>query len=177
MSWIVVTAKTTDLRKARRALRRKGYRAYIPALSGYRLSAKGGRLRRRRQITLLMSYILVEAPDARIQNLWLHDVLSTDKVQGYLKSNDAPALVPADVVQALADTVRNGRLVAAANAAKRRLRKGDKAIAKAGAFNMHAGTVLQIKKRVAQWETYLFGRPTVVTIAEKDLEKIEEKAA
>lgn len=170
MSYIVVTAKTQDLRKARRALRRKGYRAYIPALSGCRLSAKGGRLRRRRQITLLMSYILVEAPDARIQNLWLHDVLSTDKVQGYLKSNEAPAMVPAHVVKQLSDSVARMILVAEAASVKRRLRKGGKAIVKEGPLAGKRGVVTWVSGQRAKIEAMVFGSMRVVEVRLSQLE-------
>ena len=73
-------------------MRRKGYTAYLPAIVPKRLVIKGGKPCHKRRVVPLMSYMLVEAPSHGF-DLWLHDVLATDDVRGYLKSGDKPATV------------------------------------------------------------------------------------
>ena len=172
MSYIVITADPAKLRKVRKRLRRKGYTAYLPAIARVRAVAKGGKLKRRRIITPLMSYIFVEVPDEAVMDLWLYDVTQTKDVKSYMKTSERPALVSDNDIAGLAASIKNMMFVAQANAMRRRLRKGDAAKAKNGAFTNHAGTVLDIRKQMVKWETYLFGRPTVVMMKSDDLEKV-----
>jgi transcription antitermination factor NusG len=173
LSYIVVTAEPSKLRKVRRRLRRKGYTAYLPAIARVRAIAKGSKVKRKRHVTPLMSYIFVQCPDEAVTGLWLYDITETKDVRAYVKVNERAALVSDEDVSRLAAAIKNMRFVAEANATRRRLRKGDSAKAKNGAFTNHTGTVLDIKKQMVEWETYLFGRPTTVRLKATDLEKVQ----
>ena len=182
MSYIVVTAEPAKLRKVRRRLRRKGYTAYLPAIARRKAYMKdvGGKqviVKRKLIVSPLMSYIFVEVPDAHVMDLWLYDVKATRDARDYLKSGDSPALVPGDKIAELKTFIERSLSHAEAMEIRKRLFKGDSAKAKNGAFANHAGVVLEIRKQVVKWETYLFGRPTTVLMKADDLEKLEEKAA
>lgn len=170
MSWIVVTSKPNHLRSVRKRLRRKGYRAYIPAIARTRGVAKDGKIRHRRHITLLMSYVLVEAPPVPILDLWLHDVLGTKDVRGYLKTGDRPALVTDEAVGSLVLSVFKMRQVLRAQSTKRWLRSGMKAAIKGGSLAGKIGTVQWIKGKRAGLEAQLLGSMRVVEVKLSELE-------
>ncbi len=170
MSWIVVTAEPSKLRKVRRRLRRKGYQAYLPAIARVRAIAKGSKLKRRRHITPLMSYILVKAPCDSVFDLWLYDVTSTKDVRGYLKTADRPALVPDLDIQALKAKVKWLRFESEARTMKRRLRSGMKARVKEGTLAGKAGTVQWVRGAKAGLEAQLFGSMRVVEVPASALE-------
>lgn len=169
-SWIVITADPAKLRKVRRRLRRKGYPAYLPAIARVRAVAKGGKLKRRRTITPLMSYILVQAPSEHVLDLWLYDVTSTKDVRGYLKQSDRPALVTDAAMTELRATIRNVRFMMEASAAKRRLRKGMKARVTDGTLAGKSGTIEWVRGAKAGLEAQLFGSMRVVEVLSKSLE-------
>lgn len=170
MTWIVITAEPSKLRKVRRRLRRKGYQAYLPAIARVRAIAKGSKVKRRRVLTPLMSYILVKAPCDSIFDLWLYDVTSTKDVRGYLKTADRPALVPDLDIQALKAKVKWLRFESEARTMKRRLRSGMKARVKEGTLAGKAGTVQWVRGAKAGLEAQLFGSMRVVEVKAKDLE-------
>ena len=169
-SWIVITADPTKLRNVRRRLRRKGYQAYLPAIARVRAVAKGGKIKRRRTITPLMSYILVQAPLEHVLDLWLYDVTSTKDVRGYLKQSDRPALVTDAAMTDLRATIRDVRFAMEVSAAKRRLRKGMKARVTDGTLAGKSGTIEWIRGAKAGLEAQLFGSMRVVEVLSKSLE-------
>ena len=169
-SWIVITADPAKLRKVRRRLRRKGYPAYLPAIARVRAVAKGGKLKRRRTITPLMSYILVQAPSEHVLDLWLYDVTSTEDVRGYLKQSDMPALVTDAAMTELRATIRNVRFMMEASAAKRRLRKGMKARVTDGTLAGKSGTIEWVRGARIGLEAQLFGSMRVVEVPASALE-------
>jgi transcription antitermination factor NusG len=170
LTWIVITAEPSKLRKVRRRLRRKGYQAYLPAIARVRAIAKGSKVKCRRVLTPLMSYILVKAPCDSIFDLWLYDVTSTKDVRGYLKTADRPALVPDLDIQALKAKVKWLRFESEARTMKRRLRSGMKARVKEGTLAGKAGTVQWVRGAKAGLEAQLFGSMRVVEVKAKDLE-------
>lgn len=169
-SWIVITADPAKLRKVRRRLRRKGYQAYLPAIARVRAVAKGGKLKRRRTITPLMSYILVQAPSEHVLDLWLYDVTSTKDVRGYLKQSDRPALVTDAAMTDLRATIRDVRFAMEVSAAKRRLRKGMKARITDGTLAGKSGTIEWVRGAKAGLEAQLFGSMRVVEVPASALE-------
>ncbi len=170
MSYIVVTAEPSKLRKVRRRLRRKGYTAYLPAIARVRAIAKGSKIKRKRHVTPLMSYILVKAPCDSVFDLWLYDVTSTKDVRGYLKTADRPALVPDLDIQALKAKVKWLRFESEARTMKRRLRSGMKARVKEGTLAGKAGTVQWVRGAKAGLEAQLFGSMRVVEVPASALE-------
>lgn len=171
MSYIVVTAEPSKLRKVRRRLRRKGYQAYLPAIARVRAIAKGNKIKRKRHITPLMSYILVKAPCDSIFDLWLYDVTSTKDVRGYLKSsNDKAASVTDADLLALKAKVKWLRFETEARSMKRRLRSGMKARVKEGSLAGKLGTVQWVRGAKAGLEAQLFGSMRVVEVSAKSLE-------
>lgn len=170
MSYIVITADPSKLRLVRRRLRRKGYAAYLPAIARVRAVAKGGKLKRRRTITPLMSYILVQVPSEHVLDLWLYDVTSTKDVRGYLKQSDMPALVTDAAMTELRATIRNVRFMMEASAAKRRLRKGMKARVTDGTLAGKSGTIEWVRGARIGLEAQLFGSMRVVEVPASALE-------
>lgn len=164
-----MTAKTTDLRKARRALRRKGYRAYIPALVSRRPTLKRGIKRR---VTLLMRCVLVEAPANKIiHGLWLHDVLSVPYVSGYFANSDGGlAFVPNEQVQRVVDVVANLRMELRAAAAAKRLRPGQIVKMKNGHMKGNAAKIVWLRGNRAKIEAMVFGSMRVVEVKSSQLE-------
>lgn len=170
MSYIVVTAKTQDLRKVRRRLRRKGYQAYLPAIARVRAVAKGNKLKRRRHITPLMSYILVKAPCDSIFDLWLYDVTSTKDVRGYIKLDGKIGLVSDEARADLKTRVAKYVSDFSAKAAKDWLRSGMKARIREGSLAGKLGIVQWVRGARAGLEAQLFGSMRVVEVKAKDLE-------
>ena len=171
MSYIVVTAEPSKLRKVRRRLRRKGYQAYLPAIARVRAIAKGSKVKRKRHVTPLMSYILVKAPCDSIFDLWLYDVTSTKDVRGYLKSsNDKAASVTEADLLALKAKVKWLRFETEARSMKRRLRSGMKARVKEGSLAGKLGTVQWVRGAKAGLEAQLFGSMRVVEVPSSALE-------
>lgn len=173
MSYIVITADPAKLRKVRKRLRRKGYAAYLPAIARVRAVAKGNKIKRRRTITPLMGYILVQAPSEHVLDLWLYDVTSTKDVRGYLCENDRTAFVSHASVDGLRCAVRKFRdtlFVMEANLASRRLRKGMKARVTDGTLAGKSGTIEWVRGAKAGLEAQLFGSMRVVEVPAKSLE-------
>lgn len=170
MSYIVITADPAKLRKVRRRLRRKGYQAYLPAIARVRAVAKGGKLKRRRTITPLMSYILVQAPSEHVLDLWLYDVTSTKDVRGYLKTDDRVSLVSEHTVQSLVRSVEKMRAQQKAQFAKQVLSVGMKAAVNKGSLAGKIGTVQWVRGCRAGLEAQLFGSMRVVEVPASALE-------
>lgn len=170
-SWIVITADPAKLRKVRRRLRRKGYQAYLPAIARVRAVAKGGKLKRRRTITPLMSYILVQAPSEHVLDLWLYDVTSTKDVRGYLTVEDKPALVLEAHCSELKKTVAFfvGAWLAAVSR-QHRLHSGMKARVKDGSLAGKSGQIQWVRGAKAGLEAQLFGSVRVVEVPVTALE-------
>lgn len=170
MSYIVVTAEPSKLRKVRRRLRRKGYQAYLPAIARVRAIAKGSKVKRRRVLTPLMSYILVKAPCDSIFDLWLYDVTSTKDVRGYLANDGSASVVSADGFsnfKVSVDFLVRARLQAMQPS---QLRSGMKARVKEGSLAGKLGTVQWVRGAKAGLEAQLFGSMRVVEVKAKDLE-------
>jgi transcription antitermination factor NusG len=171
-SWIVITADPAKIRKVRRRLRRKGYQAYLPAIARVRAVAKGGKLKRRRTITPLMSYILVQAPSEHVLDLWLYDVTSTRDVRGLLQVEDKAALVSDADRAKLANSIEDLIFRLEARAATKRIRAGAKVRLKNGSGPLadRVWTVQWINKARALLEAQLFGSMRVVEVPASALE-------
>jgi transcription antitermination factor NusG len=169
LSYIVITADPAKLRKVRKRLRRKGYTAYLPAIARVRAVAKGGKLKRRRTITPLISYILVQAPSEHVLDLWLYDVTSTKDVRGYLKTKESTAVVSDLACQDLKKAV--ARFIKALNALAihTALRKGMKARVTDGTLAGKSGQIQWIRGAKAGLEAQLFGSMRVVEVPAKSL--------
>lgn len=173
MTWIAVTADYSKLRKVRRALRRKGVDAYLPAIVHKRPVVKSSKVKYRRKVTPLMSYILVQAPKHElVRDLWLYDLLQTKDVRGFLKSPDGPALIADDDVMGIwcqvSDIVREMAL--ARTKYKRWFRAGDRARMQKGTFAGRVGTIQWIKGKRVGLEAKLFGAMRVVEVPVSALE-------
>jgi transcription antitermination factor NusG len=169
--YIAITANYSKIRKVRRRLRRKGLTVYVPAIVTRRPIAKGSRLKYRRRITVLMTYILVKAPDhSAVFDLWLYDILSTKDVRGYLKNNSQAATIPDSAVEDIKTTV--AKLVSQMRTVnhKRWLREGAKASIKDGSLAGKTGKVQWVRKNRAGLEAMLFGSMRVVEVDAKNLE-------
>lgn len=171
MTYIALRADHAHLRKVRKRLRRKGNVAYVPALVTKRIIPKGLKTRRKRHVIPLMSYILVKVPEApSVWNLWLHDVLATKDVRGYVKIDEGPALIPNSNIEHLkAEVARLCSEVAQARH-KARLRSGGKATIKTGSLAGKIGTVEWIKGKRVGLEAKLFGSTRVIEVAKENLE-------
>lgn len=171
MTYVAITADHTKLRKVRRALRRKGIEAYLPAIVHKRPVVKSAKVKYRRRITPLMSYILAKAPDhPAYLDLWLYDVLQTKDVRGYVKVQDEPALILQGEVNALKDAVAQIRLDLDRQRHKRWLRTGQKASITAGTLAGKTGTISWIKGKRAGLEAKIFGAMRVVEVQVSSLE-------
>lgn len=169
MTYVAITAKHCHLRKVRRRLRRKGYTAYLPAIVQKRIVIKGGKPSHKRRVVPLMSYILVEAPSHSFDT-WLHDVLETDDVRGYLKSGDKPAMVSLGTLLSFKIDVAKLVFEMEAMRHKAKLRRGAKYAIKTGSLAGKAGTVKWIRGKKAGLEAKLFGSMRVVEVASDNLE-------
>jgi len=171
MTWIAVTADYSKLRKVRRALRRKGVEAYLPAIVHKRPVVKSSKVKYRRKVTPLMSYILIQAPEHDlVRDLWLYDVLQTKDVRGYVKNVDRPALIADSAIEALKDSVLKIRRDLDRQRHKRWLRTGQKASINTGTLAGKTGTINWIKKNKAGLEAKLFGAMRVVEVKLEALE-------
>ncbi len=171
MAWIALTADYSKLRKVRRALRRKGVEAYLPAIVHKRPVVKSAKVKYRRKVTPLMSYILAKAPEHQAaRDLWLYDVLQTKDVRGYVKVQDEPALILVGEVEALKQAVLKIRRDLDRQRHKRWLRTGQKASITAGTLAGKTGTINWIKKNKAGLEAKLFGAMRVVEVQVSALE-------
>lgn len=171
MTYIAITTDHAKLLKVRRRLRRKGVEAYLPAIVHRRPIVKSAKVRYRRRITPLMSYILAKAPDhPAARDLWLYDVLQTKDVRGYVKVQDEPALILIGQVNALKEAVSQMRQELDRQRHKRWLRTGQKASIKNGTLAGKTGTIQWLKKNKAGLEAKLFGSMRVVEVPVSSLE-------
>ena len=171
MTWIALTTAPNKARAVRKRLRRRGERAYTPALVTKRIIPKGIRTRRKRFITVLMPYVLVRAPEhASVRALWLHGVLSIKGVSGVLHAGDDPAWIPDYAIEDLRAEV--ARIILEANAVRhhRWLRKGGKAVVKAGSLAGRVGTVQWVTAKRVGLEARLFGAARVITVERDNVE-------
>ena len=174
MTWIALTTAPNKARAVRKRLRRRGESAYIPAIVGKRIIPKGTRTRRKRIITVLMPYVLVRAPEHHsVRALWMHGVLSIKGVSGVLHAGDGPAFIPDHAIEELRAEV--ARMVLEASAARHRrwLRKGGKAVVKAGSLAGRVGTVQWVTAKRVGLEARLFGAARVIAV---DRENVESAA-
>ena len=174
MTWIALTTAPNKARAVRKRLRRRGESAYVPVMVAKRIIPKGTKTRRKRFITVLMTYVLVRAPDhAGVRALWLHGVLSVKDVSGVLHAGDDPAWIPDHAIDGLKAEV--ARMVLEASAARHRrwLRKGGKAVVKAGSLAGRVGTVQWVTAKRVGLEARLFGAARVIAV---DRENVESAA-
>lgn len=173
MSYIAITADFAKLRKVRRALRRKGVEAYLPAIVNRHAVAKSSKIKYRRRVTPLMSYILAKAPDhPAAMNLWLHDIRSTKDVRGYMTIKDEPALISDDEVFGVwcqvSDILREVEL--SKRKCKRWFRAGAKARMQEGTLAGRVGTIQWVRGKRAGLEAKIFGAMRVVEVPVSALE-------
>lgn len=168
--WIALTAPPAKLRRVRRRLRQQGHQAYIPAICRRRTVMRARHLKRQRHIALLMSYVLVEVPDARVADLWLYQVLATKDVRGYLKSGDGPAMILDYEIAELRREVIAIRQKIEAAGHKAWLRSGAKASIKAGAAAGQTGTIQTIKGHRVRIEARFLGSHRVIETTLDNLE-------
>ncbi|MBK8772320.1 MAG: hypothetical protein IPM06_18130 [Rhizobiales bacterium] len=169
MSFIAITAKHCHLRKVRHRLRCKGFTAYLPAIVHKRIVNKGGKPCHKRRVVPLMSYILVQVPSHGFDT-WLHDVLETDDVRGYLKSGDKPATVSLGTLLSFKIDVAKMVFEMEAQRHKMKLKRGAKYAIKSGSLAGKAGTVKWIRGKKAGLEAKLFGSVRVIEVAADNLE-------
>ena len=173
MTYIAITVDHAKLLKVRRRLRRKGMEAYLPAIVHRRPIVKSAKVRYRRRITPLMSYILAKAPDhPAARDLWLYDVLQTKDVRGHMTIGESLALIPDDEVFGIwcqvSDILRE--IARAKRTSKRRFRAGEKARMQQGTFAGRVGTIQWIKGKRAGLEAKIFGAMRVVEVQVSSLE-------
>lgn len=171
MTWIALTTAPNKARAVRKRLRRRGESAYVPAMVTKRIITKGTKTRRKRFITVLMPYVLVRAPEqAGVRALWLHGVLSIKGVSGVLHAGDDPAFIPDHAIDGLKAEV--ARIILEASAARHRrwLRKGGKAVVKAGSLAGRVGTVQWVTAKRVGLEARLFGAARVITVERDNVE-------
>ena len=171
MTWIALTTAPNKASAVRKRLRRRGESAYIPAMVSKRIITKGTRPRRKRIITVLMPYVLVRAPEHHsVRALWMHGVLSIKGVSGVLHAGDDPAWIPDHAIEELRAEV--ARMVLEASAARHRrwLRKGGKAVVKAGSLAGRVGTVQWVTAKRVGLEARLFGAARVITVERDNVE-------
>ena len=171
VSYIAITADHAKLRKVRKRLRRSGCNAYLPAIVAKRIVPKGRKLRHRRHVLPLMSYVLVEAPSRPdVFDLWLYSVLTTKDVRGYVKVGDMPALISQASVDNLKAGVKDIRFQIAAARHRSRVGLGSKSAIKTGSLAGKVGTIQWIRGKKAGLEARLFGSMRVVEVDVENLE-------
>ena len=171
MTWIALTTAPNKARAVRKRLRRRGESAYIPVMVAKRIIPKGTRTRRKRFITVLMSYVLVRAPEhIGVRALWLHGVLSVKDVSGVLHAGDDPAWIPDHAIEELKAEV--ARIIFEASAARHRswLRKGGKVTIKSGSLAGRVGTVQWVTAKRVGLEARLFGASRVIAVDRENVE-------
>ena len=171
MTWIALTTAPNKARAVRKRLRRRGESAYIPALVGKRIIPKGTRTRRKRFITVLMTYVLVRAPEhTGVRALWLHGVLSVKDVSGVLYSGDSPSWIPDHAMDDLKAEVARIVLEASVIHSRRQLHHGGKAVVKSGSLAGRVGTVQWVTAKRVGLEARLFGAARVITVERENVE-------
>ena len=171
MTWIALTTAPNKARAVRKRLRRRGESAYVPVMVATRIIPKGTRTRRKRFITVLMSYVLVRAPEhTSVRALWLHGVLSVKDVSGVLYSGDGPAWIPDHAMDDLKAEVARIVLEARAVRSLRLLLKGGKAVVKSGSLAGRVGTVQWVTAKRVGLEARLFGAARVITVERENVE-------
>lgn len=171
MTHIAITADYQKLIKVRRALRRKGVEAYLPAIVLKRPVLKSAKLKYKRRVTPMMRYIIAKAPDhPSARDLWLHDVKTMKHVRGYVTIQGEPALIRDSDVLELRKAVSEILLSMEAARHKRWLRTGSKVSIKAGSLAGKTGTIQDIKRKRVELEMMLFGAKRIVTVEKDSLE-------
>ena len=171
MTWIALTTAPNKARAVRKRLRRRGESAYIPAMVAKRIIPKGTRTRRKRFITVLMPYVLVRSPEHdSVRALWLHGVLSVKDVSGVLHAGDDPAWIPDHVIDDFKAEVARIVLEVIAVRSLRLLRKGGKAVVKAGSLAGRVGTVQWVTAKRVGLEARLFGAARVIAVDRENIE-------
>lgn len=171
MTWLAITTEPRKQRIVRKRLRRKGYDAYLPCLVIRQTTIKANRASKRRRVMQLMPYIFVREPHKHMRELVLYDILSTRDVRGYVGSKvRGPDIVQEDAIDALRASIAGLRLDMDAARYKSSLRRGGKAIIKAGTLAGRKGTITWVHRQRARLETMVFGAMREVEVAVKDLE-------
>ena len=171
MTWIALTTAPNKARAVRKRLRRRGESAYVAAIVTKRIITKGTKTRRKRFITVLMTYVLVRAPEhIGVRALWLHGVLSVKDVSGVLYSDDGPAWIPDHAMDDLKAEVARIVLEVRAVRSLRLLRKGGKAVVKSGSLAGRVGTVQWVTAKRVGLEARLFGAARVITVERENVE-------
>lgn len=171
MTYVAITCDYQKLIKVRRALRRKGIEAYLPAMILKRPILKASRLKYRRRVTPMMRYIIAKLPEhTAARDLWLYDIKTMKDVRGWVTIQGEPALIKeADVVE-LRKAVSEILLSMEAARHKRWLRTGSKVSIKAGSLAGKTGTIQDIKRKRVELEMMLFGAKRIVTVERDSLE-------
>ena len=171
MTWIALTTAPNKARAVRKRLRRRGESAYVAAIVTKRIITKGTKTRRKRFITVLMTYVLVRAPEhIGVRALWLHGVLSVKDVSGVLYSDDGPAWIPDHAMDDLKAEVARIVLEARAVRDRRLLFKSGKAVIKSGSLAGRVGTVQWVTAKRVGLEARLFGAARVITVERENVE-------
>lgn len=171
MTWIALTTAPNKARAVRKRLRRCGESAYVPAMVAKRIIPKGTRTRRKRFITVLMTYVLVRAPEHDgVRALWLHGVLSVKDVSGVLHAGDDPAWIPDHAIDDFKAEVARIVLEARAVRDRRLLFKSGKAVIKSGSLAGRVGTVQWVTAKRVGLEARLFGAARVIAVDRENVE-------
>lgn len=171
MTYIAITADYQKLIKVRRALRRKGIEAYLPAVILKRPILKASRLKYRRRVTPMMRYIITKLPEhTAARDLWLYDIKTMKDVRGWVTVSGEPALIKEADVTELRKAVSEILLSMEAARHKRWLRTGSKVSIKSGSLAGKTGTIQEIKRKRVELEMMLFGAKRIVTVEKDSLE-------
>ena len=165
MTWYAITVKDKPVLAVRRLLRRQGIEAYVPA------HARAVPGRKRRVVSALMPYIFVHAPSPNVTALWMHQVVSTRFVRGFVGAKRESGIVTisdaeisalkSHLVDVMAQTIEARR--------RRYIRRGGRAIIKAGPLSGRHGTVVWTNGMRAKLEANFWGA-RFVEIAVENLE-------
>ena len=165
MTWYAITVQGKPVLAVRRLLRQQGIEAYVPAHARYVTG------RKRRVVSPLMQYIFVRPPGDEVTALWMHQVNETDFVRGFLGSRSETGArtirdveideLKAHLIVVMEQTVEARR--------RRYIRRGGKAIIKAGPLAGRHGTVVWTNGMRAKLEANFWGA-RFVEIAVENLE-------
>lgn len=173
MTYVAIKADHNKLRKVRRALRRKGIEAYLPAIVHKRPVVKSAKVKYRRRITPLMSYILVKAPEhPAARDLWLYDIKTMKDVRGYVTIQGEPALInDYDVFGVWCQMSDILKEIALSKKKRQRWHiAGAKARLKDGPFAGRVGTIQWLNEKRAKIEVRALGGTVTVNTTVDSLE-------
>lgn len=171
MSYIAITADHNKIRKVRRRLRQQGHTTYVAAVVSRHARLKARKLKYRRQVSVLMNYVLIEVPDHPAAfDLWLYGILQTKDVRGFIKLGSQPAFISNPAIGRIRERVAEIVLELKTVRHKKWLRTGAKASIKTGTLAGRTGRIQWTRGHRVGLEAMLFGSMRVIEFEAKNLE-------